>query len=260
MGNVMLRWSLKYMPDASIFAVVLTFIAFILGITLTDQGPMQMIQNWYKGLWELLGFSMQMSLIVITGSCVANAPLVKRWIDGLAGIPNSGRSAAFLVTFVSVVVSFVHWGLSLIVGAILAKELARNLRLKRIPFEYGLLAAGAYVGQMTWQGMLSSSVGLFIAMPGHVLEKTMGIVPMSQFMLNPMNIAVTVALAIFPAVFAAMLQPKNPDEFMPLDENAVRAIEKEDLKVKRRPKNPTVGDVLNYSPLISLALCAMGFV
>ena len=155
MGNVMLRWSLKYMPDASIFAVVLTFIAFILGITLTDQGPMQMIQNWYKGLWELLGFSMQMSLIVITGSCVANAPLVKRWIDGLAGIPNSGRSAAFLVTFVSVVVSFVHWGLSLIVGAILAKELARNLRLKRIPFEYGLLAAGAYVRQMTWQGMVS---------------------------------------------------------------------------------------------------------
>ena len=39
MGNKMLRWSHKYMPDASIFAVVLTFIAFILGITLTDQGP-----------------------------------------------------------------------------------------------------------------------------------------------------------------------------------------------------------------------------
>ena len=73
------------------------------GITLTDQGPMQMIQNWYKGFWELLGFSMQMALIVVTGSCVANAPLVKRCIDSLACIPNSGRSAAFLVTFVSVI-------------------------------------------------------------------------------------------------------------------------------------------------------------
>ena len=77
MGNVLLRLSLKYMPDASIFAVALTFIAFCLGIALTDQGPMQMVQNWYKGFWELLGFSMQMALIVITGSCVANAPLVK---------------------------------------------------------------------------------------------------------------------------------------------------------------------------------------
>ena len=66
MGNVLLRLSLKYMPDASIFAVALTFIAFGLGIALTDQGPMQMVQNWYKGFWELLGFSMQMALIVIS--------------------------------------------------------------------------------------------------------------------------------------------------------------------------------------------------
>ena len=259
MGNKMLRWSLKYMPDASIFAVVLTFIAFILGITLTDQGPMQMIQTWYKGFWELLGFSMQMALIVITGSCVANAPLVKRGIDSLASIPNSGRSAAFLVTFVSVVVSFLHWGLSLIVGAILAKELARNLRIKNVPFEYGLLAAGAYVGQMTWQGLFSSSIGLFIASPGHALESLMGVVPMSDFMLNRMNIIVTIGLAIFPALFAAMLQPKNENELTPLDENAIRAIEKENLTVKKRPENATVGDYLNYSPIIALALVAMGF-
>ena len=152
MGNLLLHLSLKYMPDASIFAVVLTFIAFGLGLLLTPQGPMQMIQNWYKGFWELLGFSMQMALIVITGSCVANAPLVKSWINTIARIPKSGKSAVFTVTLVSVLVSFVHWGLSLIVGAILAKELARNLRNKKIPFEYGLIAAGAYVGQMTWQG------------------------------------------------------------------------------------------------------------
>ena len=84
MGNLLLHLSLKYMPDASIFAVVLTFIAFGLGLLLTPQGPIQMIQNWYKGFWELLGFSMQMALIVITGSCVANAPLVKSWINTIA--------------------------------------------------------------------------------------------------------------------------------------------------------------------------------
>lgn len=77
MGQVLLRLSLKYMPEASIFAIVLTFIAFALGVALTDQGPFQMVKNWYKGFWELLGFSMQMALIVITGSCVANAPAIK---------------------------------------------------------------------------------------------------------------------------------------------------------------------------------------
>lgn len=260
MGHVLLRLSLKYMPDASIFAVALTFIAFILGVVLTDQGPMQMVKNWYKGFWELLGFSMQMALIVITGSCVANAPLVKGWINRIASIPKSAKSAVFTVTLVSVLVSFVHWGLSLIVGAILAKELAKNLRDKKIPFEYGLLAAGAYVGQMTWQGMLSSSVGLFIATPGHVMEDLIGVVPMSDYMLNLMNICVTIALAIGPAVFATLLLPKDSAEFQPLSAEAVMAIEKEDLKLKKRPEQATVGDYLNYSPVLAWALGVLGFV
>lgn len=48
MGQVLLRLSLKYMPEASIFAIVLTFIAFALGVALTDQGPFQMVKNWYN--------------------------------------------------------------------------------------------------------------------------------------------------------------------------------------------------------------------
>ena len=36
---------MKYMPDPSIFAVVLTLIAFVLGIVVARQTPMQMVQN-----------------------------------------------------------------------------------------------------------------------------------------------------------------------------------------------------------------------
>lgn len=260
LGQILLKFSLKYMPDASIFAVVLTFIAFALGVALTDQGPFQMIQNWYKGLWELLAFSMQMALIVITGSCVANAPAVKRWIDRIASIPKDAKTAAFTVTFVSIIVSYVHWGLSLIVGAILAKECAKNLRNRKIPFEYGLLAAGAYVGQMTWQGMLSSSIGLFISSPGHVMENLIGIVPMSEYMLNPMNIGVTIALAVFPPLFAVLLLPKDKNLYQPLDNEAIAAIEKEDFQLKKRPEKPTVGEYLNYSPVLAYILVAFGFI
>lgn len=260
MGNLLLRWSLKYMPDASIFAVVLTFIAFLLGIIVAKQGPMQMIQNWYQGFWELLSFSMQMALIVVTGSCVANAPLVKKAINRLAAIPSTSKQAVYTVTLVSILVSFVHWGLSLVVGALLAKELARNLRIKKVPFEYGLIAAGAYVGQMTWHGMLSASIGLSIATPGHALEDLIGVIPMSEYMLNPMNIIVTICLAVFPPLFACLLHPKNADEYQPLDEEAIRAIEKEDIAISKRPENASVGDILNYSPILAYALSAMGFI
>ena len=257
MGNSCLRFSLKYMPDASIFAVVLTIIALILGITLAKQTPVQMIGHWGKGFWELLAFAMQMALIVVTGSAIANSPIVKKGIRRLASIPKSSKHAVWMVTFVSVLVSYLHWGLSLIVGALLAKEIAKQLRIKKIPFEYGVIAAGGYVGQMTWHGMLSASIGLSIATPGHILESEMGIIPMSDYMINPMNIFVTIALLILPPLAASMMHPKDKD-VMPLEEDALRAIETEDVTIRKRPENPSVGDILNYSPIIAAAIGLLG--
>ena len=257
MGNSCLRFSLKYMPDASIFAVVLTILALILGITLAKQTPVQMIGHWGKGFWELLAFAMQMALIVVTGSAIANSPIVKKGIRRLASIPKSSKHAVWMVTFVSVLVSYLHWGLSLIVGALLAKEIAKQLRIKKIPFEYGLIAAGGYVGQMTWHGMLSASIGLSIATPGHILESEMGIIPMSDYMINPMNIFVTIALLILPPLAASMMHPKDKD-VMPLEEDALRAIETEDVTIRKRPENPSVGDILNYSPIIAAAIGLLG--
>ena len=108
MGNVLLHFSMKYMPDASIFAIILTFLTILAGILFTDQGPKEMLLNWYQGFWELLAFAMQMTLIVVTGSAVAGSPPVKRIIKRIAAIPQNGRQAVWLVTTVSIAVSFVH--------------------------------------------------------------------------------------------------------------------------------------------------------
>jgi len=55
------------MPDPFVFALALTFITYLLGIVIARQNPLQMIQHWYSGFWELLSFGMQMVLILITG-------------------------------------------------------------------------------------------------------------------------------------------------------------------------------------------------
>ncbi len=257
MGNACLRFSLKYMPDASIFAIILTFIAFLLGIFLAKQTPLQMINHWATGFWELLAFAMQMALIVVTGSAVANSPAVKKGIRKIASIPKSGKQAVWLISVVAILVSYVHWGLSLIVGALLAKEMAKQLRIKKIPFEYGLIAAGGYVGQMTWHGMLSASIGLSIATPGHVLESEIGIIPMSDYMLNFMNIFVTIALLIIPPLAACMMHPKD-EHVSPLEADALHAIDVEDVPISKIPENPSVGDRLNYSPLVAWGMGLLG--
>ena len=257
MGNACLRFSLKYMPDASIFAIILTFIAFLLGIFLAKQTPLQMINHWATGFWELLAFAMQMALIVVTGSAVANSPAVKKGIRKIASIPKSGKQAVWLISVVAILVSYVHWGLSLIVGALLAKEMAKQLRIKKIPFEYGLIAAGGYVGQMTWHGMLSASIGLSIATPGHVLESEIGIIPMRDYMLNFMNIFVTIALLIIPPLAACMMHPKD-EHVTPLEADALHAIDVEDVPISKIPENPSVGDRLNYSPLVAWGMGLLG--
>ena len=258
-GAYLTKWSMKYMPDPSIFAVVLTIIALILGMVIANQSFMSMIKFWYKGFWELLAFAMQMCLIIITGSAVAETPIARKGISKLARWPKSGKQAVWLVTFVSVLVSFLHWGLSLILGALLAKELAKQLKVKSIPFEYGLIAAGAYVGQMTWQGTFSSSIGLLIATKGHFLEDKIGIIPISQYVFNNMNIVVTILLLVLVPIFAYKLHPAK-EHIAILEDDVILLLDKEAVISNKGPSGTSVGDRLNDSRVLAYAFAAMGFV
>ncbi|TDY55844.1 short-chain fatty acids transporter [Aminivibrio pyruvatiphilus] len=258
LGQSMAAWSFKYIPDPSIFAVLLTFIAFGLGMALTPSGPMDMVLHWYKGFWELLTFSMQMALMVITASTVANAPAIKKGISALASIPKNSKQAVYFVALVSVAVSIVHWGLSLVLGALLAREVGRSLKKRNLTFEYGLIGAAAYLGQMTWHGGLSASVGLLIATPGHFLEKQIGIIPIADYMINPMNIAVTIGVLVFPPLFAWMIHPKD-DEIKLLEPDVAALLDRTDEGAHRARQVVTVGDKMNNSKIIALLLAALGF-
>ena len=260
LGQVMASWSFKYLPDPSIFAVLLTFIAFGLGLALTQTTPMQMVVNWYKGFWELLTFSMQMALMVITASAVANAPLVRGWIAKIAAAPKNSPHAVYMIALISIAISILHWGLALVLGSLLAKEVAKSLRKRNIPFEYGLMGAAAYLGQMTWHGGPSASIGLLIATPGHFLEKQIGVIPISAYMFNPVNIAVTILCLALPPFFAWMVHPKA-DEIKPLDEDVAAYLDKDDAAVKVAPAaSQTIGDRLNNNWLIAFLLGTLGAV
>ncbi len=261
LGIKLSNWSMKYIPDPSIFAVILTFIAFLMGVIITKVSPMGMVLNWYKGLWELLTFSMQMALMVITASAVSNAPVVKRWIQRLASIPKDSKQATYIVGLVSCITGIIHWGLGLIVGALLAKEVAKSLRKRNVSFEYGLIVASAYLSQMVWHGGPSASVGLLIATPGHFLENLIGVVPMSRYLFNPMNIAVTIGCIVLPPLFAYLIHPGD-GEIRPLEPDTIAYLEADmDEPVKQtkaNPQNQSIGDKLNNSREICLVLGLLG--
>jgi short-chain fatty acids transporter len=84
MGEYFSEWAKKYMPDPWLFAILLSFLTYILGLIFTKSGPFDMILHWHKGFWELLTFAMQMCLILVTGYALATSPVVKRGIDALS--------------------------------------------------------------------------------------------------------------------------------------------------------------------------------
>lgn len=257
LGDVLARLSMKYLPDPFIFAVILTFISFALGMSIAGQSAMQMVINWYKGFWSLLPFAMQMCLMVITPAALVAAPSVHKWVDSFADKPKNGKQAALYVALLSCISAMVHWGLSLIIAAIFAREVAKKLHNKGVKFSYGLLGAAAYLGQMVWHAGYSGSVQLLIATPGHFLESEIGIIPITETIHTPMNLFVMFTTMIFPAIFIMKMAPKE-EELEPLSPEMVSFLNNQEVEKVKMPDNPTVGDRLNHSVIVNLLICALG--
>ena len=90
----------KWVPDSYVIALVLTIVAFILALLFTSSGPLDTVIAWGNGFWTLLAFSMQMSLIVITGYALATTPVCTRLISAVCSKPNSPTGTLHLCCFV----------------------------------------------------------------------------------------------------------------------------------------------------------------
>src|SRR6476660_286072 len=150
----MAAWTEKWFPDAYIFAlagvVIIALAALAIGAS-----PQSIADSFGNGFWDLTAFTLQMALVVLTGSVVATSPPVARLIGRLALVPATARTAVSFVALMSMSVSFLNWGLSLIFGGLLARAIARR---KDLTVDYRALGAAAFMGLgAVWALGLSSS-------------------------------------------------------------------------------------------------------
>lgn len=200
----------RYLPEPFVFAILLTFIAAFIAMPLCHQTPVEVVEHWGNGVWGLLAFSMQMALVLVCGSTLAAAPVVKRGISALASLPKTPMAAIALVTAVSAIACWLNWGFGLIVGVIFAKEIARKLPA----VDYRLLIASAYSGFVVWHAGLSGSIPLTMATPGDALSKaTNGAlsqpVPISQTILDPHNLVMVLLVIVALVLVNSKMHPKK---------------------------------------------------
>ena len=152
------RWTEKWFPDAYIFALAGVFIVAIAALA-NGSSPQVIVDSFGNGFWDLTAFTLQMAMVVLTGYVVATSRPVARLIDFLAAVPKTAATAVSFVAFLSMSVSFLNWGLSLVFGGLLARAIARRTDLR---VDYRALGAAAFMGLgAVWAlGMSSSAAQL----------------------------------------------------------------------------------------------------
>jgi short-chain fatty acids transporter len=152
----------RFLPDAFLFAIVLTLITYLLAAIFVTPNVLELIGAWYKGLWGILTFALQMALILLTGYVVAQSSPVSRFLDWLASKPQNQGQALALTVVVASIASLINWGFGLVVAAIMARFIGK--RLENI--DYAILVSAGYAGFIVWASGLSSSIALAVSTPG----------------------------------------------------------------------------------------------
>jgi len=253
LGLKLSDWFEKWFPDA--FALALAAVAVVFVATLfAGASPLDSAQRFGSGFWDLITFTLQMSMIVVTGYAVATAPPVYRVIRALAAWPTTGPGAAAYVGLFSMLTSLISWSFSLIFSALLAREIAHRVR----GADYRAIGAAAYLGVgSVWALGLSSSAALIMASPASLPEavkRISGVLPLSQTLGLWQSLTIAASLILVSMAVAFYSAP-----------SATQARTMQDMGVTYAPathdigKRATPGEWLEYSPLLTIVLCLIGF-
>lgn len=244
----------RYLPDPFLFAALLTFVVFLIAMPVTQQSPVQMVDAFAGGFWNLLKFGMQMAMVVVTGHAMASAPVFKRGLAYLAMTAKTPGHAILIVTVVSALACWINWGFGLVVGAIFARELAAKVK----GVDYRLLIASAYTGFLFWHAGLSGSIPLALASGSNLEVVTAGAVTQaistSDTLFSAGNLLIlAVMLLVIPLLNKAM-HPSSASEVVTIDPALLQA-----PSPAQPSRDLTPAEKLEHSPWVNRLLALLGF-
>ena len=156
-------WTERWVPDAFVFALLATVVVVGAGVTATSSTFGEVVDAWGRGFWDLIPFTLQMALVIITGHVLATSAPMRRLIRVVASWPSTPKGAVAMVTGFALASSWFNWGFSLVFSAVLAREVARRVE----GVDYRALAAASFLGLGSiWAQGLSGSAALQMASPG----------------------------------------------------------------------------------------------
>jgi short-chain fatty acids transporter len=254
LGATLADWSEKWFPDAYVFAAIAVVIvvaaALIMGRT-----PVQVSQDFGKSFWNLIPFTMQMAFVVIGGYIVAVSPPVRKAIDVLARFPKTPKVAVAYVALLAMLASLLSWGFSMIFAGILMREISK--RVKGI--DYRAIGAAGYLGLgSVWALGFSSSAALLMATKGSIppgLLSISGVILLKMTLFTWQNLVMIVVLVVLSTWICYV---STPDAEHAKTAEMAGIVYQETQDSLGSPQTP--GEKLEFSPILTLVLVALGLV
>lgn len=251
----------KLLPDAYVFALLLTLITAVVALIWANATPMAILESWYTGFWNLLEFGMQMVLLIVTGYCIALSTSVEKIIDKVSHFFKTPTQVYYWVVLVGFLLAMVSWGW-VVITAVLAREIARRVKGINYPF----LIACVYFSQIAWVTGFSSSIPLLLnternyLIEGGILGDT---IPTSLTLGSVLNVGMILTFLFFGPVLMRYLAP-GPDRLTDSDGGWFHAYKKppgieKEAEATRLP-GKALSDLLNHSLLIQYLIAFMGLV
>jgi short-chain fatty acids transporter len=247
------EWFERWFPDAFALALVAVIIVFIACVAIGNS-PIQTAQWFGGGFWDLVAFTMQMTMIIISGYALATAPPVYSVILRIARLPRTGRGAAAFVGLFSMLSSLLSWSFSLIFSGLLAREVTHRVR----GADYRAVGAAGYLGVgSVWALGLSSSAALIMAAPASLpqsISQISGVIPLSQTLGLWQSISIAGVLILVSMAISFYSHP-GAESARGMQAMGVTY----EPVVTRIGKPETPGERLEYSPILTVFICFLGF-
>src|SRR5699024_10696560 len=209
----------RFIPSSLVFSILLTFIVVILALILTDTSPGDLVVYWGDGLAGLLDFITQMALILLLGHIMANTGPVRSGLSFLGSVPRTELAAYVFVFFVAAIASLITWGLGLVVGGLLAREVAYQGRERGLRLHFPMLVASGFAGFVVWHMGYSASGPLTAATEDSFLTESLNgqTIPLSQTVFSGWNLLAALATILVVGLALFLIAPRKGDKISELE-------------------------------------------
>jgi short-chain fatty acids transporter len=242
----------RFVPDAITACVMLLGSLFVTALALGNSLSKTM-EAYYQGLWMLLPFTMQMTLIITLSSVLASTPLFKKAVVALSQIPKTTNQVVAAGVLMTALASYLFWGLGIALGPIIAVYFAREAERKGVRIDFLFFLAVIWAANAVWQFGLSASAPLIVATPDHPLEKTIGVVPLSTTIWSPAAIIHEIAFIIAVIAAGCLLMPK---ECKPISHFPDAGKLTEQLEAEKE-ESLTASERMERNSIFTVLLCVM---